>query len=86
MFQIGYERHFVREWKRLSLGIKKEAREKIELLKDPRNHEALDVHKLHGNLKGFYSFSVNYRIRIIFEFRPDKTIGLLAIGDHDLYR
>lgn len=64
-----------------------EALEKIELFRDPKNHENLKVHKLKGRLKDGYSFSVNYKIRIVFTYSNSKPKGaeLHAIGDHDVY-
>ena len=62
-----------------------EVEEKIELLKDKENHKLLKIHKLHGRLAKWYSFSVNYRIRIIFSYLSKQEIVLLAIGDHEVY-
>ena len=64
-----------------------EALEKIELFRDSKNHENLKVHKLRGRLKEGYSFSVNYKIRIVFTYidSKPKEAQLHAIGDHDVY-
>lgn len=60
--------------------------EKIELFSDEDNHKMLKVHKLNGRLRGCYAFSVNYHIRIVFEYigKPRRAY-LLAIGDHAIY-
>ncbi len=87
MLKIAYTPAFIRQVKALSDVLFDEVEEKIELLKDEKNHKALKVHKLKGRLKGRYSFSVNYQIRIVFKYNPrDKQEAiLLAIGDHDVY-
>lgn len=77
---------FLRQLKSLPQEVQEEAIEKIELLKDRRNHKILKVHKLKGNLREIFSFSVNYRIRIIFSFIGGDEVALLTIGDHDVYK
>ena len=79
---------FTRQFRKLETDLQEEALEKMGLFKDPKNHPALHVHKLHGPLTGRWSFSVNYRWRIVFSYEnTQKTVAVfLAIGDHDLYR
>ena len=54
-------------------------------IKDPFN-KSLKTHKLSGNLSGYWSFSVNYHLRIMFEFVDGKTVGFVDIGTHGIYR
>ncbi|QQS23413.1 type II toxin-antitoxin system RelE/ParE family toxin [bacterium] len=49
-------------------------------------HPSLDTHKLSGELDGFWSFSINYRYRIIFEFIPDGSVRFHAVGGHEVYK
>ncbi len=49
---------------------------------DPR----LKTHKLKGSLKGFLSFSINQRYRIIFEMITPNTIWFHSVGDHSIYK
>ena len=71
----------------LEKDLQNEVYEKIELFKNKGNHAQLKVHKLKGELKNKYSFSVNYKIRIVFEYILSKTeVALLSIGDHDVYK
>jgi len=84
--RIGYFPKFVRQYKVLDKDFREEIKEKVELLKDSRNHKSLKVHKLHGNFKGCYSFSVDYKTRIVFVYISKEEIVLLAIGDHDVYK
>lgn len=76
---------FIRHFKKLDSGIQEEALEKIELFGDAKNHKLLKIHKLHGPLAGRYSFSVNYKTRIVFSYINKKEVVLLAIGDHAVY-
>lgn len=82
---VKYTTGFVRQYTKLSIELREEVREKIELLKESKNNEKLKVHKLKGRLSGRYSFSVNYKYRIMFEYIDKKNIVLLTIGDHDIY-
>ena len=41
------------------------------------------MHKLIGELEGLSSFSINYDIRVIFEFLDIKRVPLVDIGNHD---
>jgi addiction module RelE/StbE family toxin len=86
MFRVSFKPSFVREAKRLEYALFEELLEKIELLKDKKNHSSLKVHKLHGKLRGFWSFSVTYKVRVVFQFESENEIVLLAVGDHDVYR
>ncbi|MDO8430727.1 MAG: type II toxin-antitoxin system RelE/ParE family toxin [Candidatus Taylorbacteria bacterium] len=83
MIKILYAPIFVRLYKGLPPLLKEEIKEKIEIFKDKNNHIQLKVHKLKGDLKNTYSFSVNYQIRIVFEYEDKNTVNLLYVGDHD---
>lgn len=84
--KIAFTPKFLRLLKRLPRDLQEDVITKIKLLNDTNNHHSLKVHKLKGRLKGFYSFSVDYKNRVIFEHISDDEIVLLAVGDHDMYR
>ncbi len=81
-----YTPAFLKQLKRLSPDLQEEAIEKIALFQDSENHRQLKVHKLLGHLDDCYGFSVNYKIRIVFEYLTKNKALLLSIGDHDIYR
>lgn len=76
---------FIRHLNRLDPKLQLEAIEKIELFKDRKNYKQLKVHQLRGRLAGRYSFSVNYKTRIVFSYISKNEAVLLAIGDHAVY-
>jgi mRNA-degrading endonuclease YafQ of YafQ-DinJ toxin-antitoxin module len=85
--EIAYSPSFVRKYKNFPDSLKQEIKEKIVLFQDEVNHRQLRVHKLSGSLKDQYSFSVNYKVRVVFVYSdetPRRAI-LLAVGDHDIY-
>ena len=86
MIEIGYTPAFSREFKKLDYDLAQEVVEKIEIFKDLKNHDILKVHKLNGRLKDRYSFSVNYKIRIVFHYVSKNEVILVAVGDHDVYK
>ena len=86
MIIVSYKPSFIKKVRHLDQELYKEVLDKIELFKDVQNHLLLKVHKLHGHFKNCYSFSVDYRIRILFQYESKNEVVLLAIGDHDVYR
>jgi mRNA-degrading endonuclease YafQ of YafQ-DinJ toxin-antitoxin module len=74
-------------YKALSSAQQEELIDKVDLFNDPVNHKVLKVHKLTGRLNDRYSFSINYKTRVVFMFLPSKPreAFLLAVGDHDIY-
>ncbi len=83
---VRFKPSFIREFKKLPTELQEEAFERIELFKDPNNHQSLKVHKLKGRLKDFYSFSVTYSHRIVFTYEDKNTVTFLSIGDHSIYK
>lgn len=85
--QISYTPSFVRQYKKLPLALREEAKEKIEIFRRNPDQPMLKTHKLKGRLRGNYSFSVNYSHRIVFMFDRTKTQAiLLTIGDLNVYK
>jgi addiction module RelE/StbE family toxin len=85
MMTLYYKPSFVRQLKSLETELIDEAFEKIELFKNEKNHRSLKVHKLHGRLAGRWSFSVNYKYRIVFIYQSKTEVVVLTIGDHTIY-
>ncbi len=83
---IAYTPAFQRQLHTLPTMLQEEALEKIALFKNSANHQQLKVHKLHGPLRGRFSFSVNYKHRIVFSYLSKGEVVLHAIGDHEVYR
>ena len=84
--KIIYIPQFFRHYKKLPKELQKEVQEKIEFFRKDPNHPFLKVHKLKGHLKRCYSFSVNYRYRIVFKYLSKKEAVLLCVGDHEVYK
>ncbi len=57
----------------------------LKILEINPQHPSLRFHQLKGNLKNFYSVSINISYRITLEFYiHEKDIVLIDIGHHDM--
>lgn len=86
MIEVLYKPIFIRQYKKLPEALQQEIKEKIEIFKADPNHAYLKTRKLKGKLKEFFSFSVNYEYRIVFQYENKKTAVLLTVGNHDIYK
>ena len=84
--EVVYKPIFVRQYKKIQKALQQEVKEKIGLFQKDPSHSFLKVHKLHGKLRGFYSFSVNYEYKIVFEYETKQRASLLVVGNHDVYK
>lgn len=83
---IRYTSKFERAYKKLSVQEKiiAETREKI-FRQDPFDSR-LKTHKLKGQLKNKWSFSLTYSQRVLFNYDKDNEIMFYDIGDHRIYQ
>ena len=86
MIEIEYAPAFLNQLKKLPTELQREAIDKITIFKERSNHRKLGVHKLKGRLAGKSFFSVNYSHRIVFKWIKKDVAGILAIGDHEVYK
>ncbi|MFA6797125.1 MAG: type II toxin-antitoxin system mRNA interferase toxin, RelE/StbE family [Candidatus Paceibacterota bacterium] len=83
--KIFYTSKFLRAYKKLSNEIKDRVEEKEPIIMNDIFDKSLKTHKLHGDFEGFYSLSIDYKNRIIFELKSSDTVIFYDIGDHDIY-
>ena len=86
MLSIVYSEKFISQFEEQSLKIQKLALKRIEMFKIDHKHPSLKTHKLNGVLKDYFSFSVDYDHRIVFEFGEKGIVHFLKIGSHEVYR
>mgnify|MGYP001569574951 CR=1 FL=1 len=83
--KIRFSSRFKRHYKKLPFEVKLKAEQREVMFRaDPLSFQ-LNTHKLHGKLKNQWSFSVDNKCRILFEFDGSDVI-FLDVGDHDLYK
>lgn len=86
MLIVSFKKTFVKQMHKIEKALSDEVFEKIELFRNEKNHQLLKVHKLHGRFSDCFSFSINYKTRIVFQYESKKEVVFLAIGDHDIYK
>ena len=83
--QIFYLLKFRRQFKKIPEELRILAKKRITIFIENLFDPCLKTHKLHGSLADFYAFSVDSKIRIVFEFVNKNTIHFHSIGDHGIY-
>ena len=84
--KIIYSTKFAREYRKLPLKIKKLAEKREQIFRKDPFESSLKTHKLTGKLKEYYSFSIDYQYRIIFEFVEKDNIWFHSAGTHEIYK
>ncbi len=83
---IRYSTKFKREYRKLPLAVKKVAEEKEHIFRQDAFDLRLKTHKLKGRLKDFWSFSIDDKYRIIFEFISKEEVWFHSAGNHVIYK
>ncbi|PIV09978.1 hypothetical protein COS31_02605 [Candidatus Roizmanbacteria bacterium CG02_land_8_20_14_3_00_36_15] len=65
---------------------KKKIIKKIIRFQENPFDSSLKTHKLTGKLTLYWSFSIDYHLKVIFEFIDEETVGLIDIGTHEIYK
>jgi len=84
--KIFYSSKFAREYRKLPLRVKKIAEKKEQIFRKNPFDSKLRAHKSKGSLKGFLSFSINQKYRIIFEIINSNTVWFHSVGEHSIYK
>ena len=79
-------RKFVQKWSKLNFKTKNKTTEKIDIFLRNPYMPALKTHKLSGKLQEYWSFSIDYRLRIMFRFVDKQTVEFIDIGTHEIYK
>lgn len=83
--KVFYTKKFEREYKKINKDLKLKAEFCERFFRNNPFDKKLKTHKLSGELEGFWSFSIDFKNRIVFEFIDDKTVYFHSIGSHDIY-
>ncbi len=67
------------------MPIKSKAEVKERIFRKIPFDQRLKTHKLHGKIKNLWSFSINAKYRVVFEFDKSDVI-LLDVGNHKIYQ
>ncbi|MBN2619664.1 type II toxin-antitoxin system mRNA interferase toxin, RelE/StbE family [candidate division WOR-3 bacterium] len=89
MRKLVWGRTFKRAYKKIikrQPEMKNDIIKTIQLLSKNPFMPALETHKLHGKLAGAWACSIDYDLRIIFDFvkhDDEEAIFLMEIGSHE---
>ena len=84
--KVAFSSSFKRAYKKRIKGQKEKEDaffKKMEIFIDEPYHPQLRTHKLSGQLKDLWSFSIDYNIRVIFYFVDEQHVIFENIGTHD---
>lgn len=77
---------FEKQYKKLPLRIKEQAKEKESIFRQDQFSAKLKTHKLHGKDKECWAFWITKSYRIKFIFISSQEVLFLTIGPHNIYR
>lgn len=86
VFRLDASERFRKSFSRLPKQIQKIARKKDKMFRGDAFHPLLKTHKLRGELKDDWAYSVNHEYRVHFYFVDDHTAVYLDIGTHEIYK
>ena len=83
---VVFSSQFDRKFGALQEKIKRVAWKKDRMFRIDAFHPLLRTHKLGGEFKDYWAYSVNQRYRVLFYFIDDHTVAYINIGTHEIYK
>lgn len=84
--RIQYSTCFERAFAAMDKNDKKIIVERELVFRENCFDRRLKTHKLKGKLKDFWSFSITYSHRIMFEILEEGVVVFIDVGDHSIYK
>ena len=81
---VTFEKHWLKYLNKLTDKEKDNLKTRLAMFKEDIFDKRLKTHRLKGNLKEYYSFSITYSDRIIFRLLDDSEILFIEVGSHDI--
>ena len=85
MIDISYTSKFEKNFKRLNFTVKGKIKQRVEIFQTDPHDPRLKTHKLSGQLKDYYAFSINHSYRILFIFESSNSVTFIDVGTHSVY-
>ena len=86
MTEIAFSSSFKRAFRKRIEGrkpLEEKFWKRVEMFKEDPHDARLRTHKLSGELQGYWSFSVEYDVRVVFQFASNNRAVFQDIGSHD---
>ncbi len=84
--KIQYTSYFQRKFKKIPRDLQQIVLKREEMFRENPFDPRLKTHKLQGKLKGYCSFSITYKNRILFEFITPQEVLFVDVDDHSIYQ
>ncbi|MDD3998498.1 MAG: type II toxin-antitoxin system mRNA interferase toxin, RelE/StbE family [Candidatus Shapirobacteria bacterium] len=84
--EVQYLPKFLRQYQKIPKKVKIKAEKQEAIFRKNPFDPRLKTHHLIGKLKEFWSFSVDYQYRIIFQFADENIVWFYLIGTHSIYK
>lgn len=82
---IFYSSRFKKSFQKLPTKIQKKACRLEKIFRKNCFDPQLKTHRLKGKYRNYFSFSITYSYRIVFEFYEDGVL-FIDIGTHEIYK
>ena len=86
MIEVTFHPAFIKQFKQKVKGkpeLEDKFYEKLEIFISNPFDSSLKTHKLSGKLSDLFSFSIEYDIRVVFNFEDSNHAIFLEFGKHD---
>jgi mRNA-degrading endonuclease YafQ of YafQ-DinJ toxin-antitoxin module len=83
-FDPAFEKRWLKYLRGLTEKQKEHLRERLAIFKEDIFDKRLRTHRLKGNLKHYYAFSISFSDRIVFRIIEDEIVYFIEIGGHDV--
>ena len=86
MTEIAFSSSFKRAFKKRIEGrkpLEEKFWKRLEMFKNDPHDAPLHTHKLSGDLQEYWSFSIEYDVRVVFQFTTQNRAVFTDIGSHD---
>lgn len=86
MTEIAFSTSFKRAFRKRIAGrkpLEKKFWKRMEMFKEDPYDPRLHTHKLSGDLQEYWSFSVEYDVRVVFQYASNNRTVFQDIGSHD---
>lgn len=84
--KITYSKDFLKSARKLPRNVQGLLLEKEKLFLDNSADLRLHTHRLKGKMLGLWAFSVNYSIRVLFEYVKADEVIFHNFGTHEVYK
>ena len=84
LYDHAFEKKFEKYKNQLTYAERERLKKRLEIFKENIFDKRLNTHKLKGNLRDYYAFSISYSNRITFKILKDGGVYFIEIGSHDV--